>query len=72
MVVMNVIAGRQKIIIAAFTVLIRPVQSVLLVLLIWKIVSELFYPHYELFEWKPNAGEVLDFVAMAANLQICE
>lgn len=43
-------------IIAAFTVLMRPVRPLLLVLLIWKIVSELFYPNYELFEWIERGG----------------
>ncbi|MEO8512150.1 MAG: hypothetical protein ABI543_01190 [Ignavibacteria bacterium] len=38
-------------IIAAFTVLIRPLRQILLLLLIWKAVSELFYPKYEFFEW---------------------
>ena len=43
-------------IIAAFTVLIRPVQSIVLSILIWKMVSELFYPHYEIFEWIERGG----------------
>jgi hypothetical protein len=43
-------------IIAAWAVLIRPVGPLLLVLLIWKIASEFFYPHYELFEWIERGG----------------
>lgn len=43
-------------IIAAFGVLIRPLRSVVLVLFIWKVTSELFYPHYELFEWIERGG----------------
>ena len=43
-------------IIAAFSVLIRPIRSIVLVLFIWKVISELFYPHYELFEWIERGG----------------
>ena len=40
----------------AFLVLIRPLPSLLLVLLVWKITSELFYPHWEIFEWIERGG----------------
>jgi uncharacterized membrane protein YphA (DoxX/SURF4 family) len=43
-------------IIAACAVLIRPFAPLLLLLLIWKAASELFYPHYELFEWIERGG----------------
>jgi hypothetical protein len=43
-------------IIAAFSVLIRPFKNLLLVFIIWKITSELFYPHYEMFEWIERGG----------------
>jgi hypothetical protein len=43
-------------IIAAFAVLIRPFRPMVLALFIWKIASELFYPHYELFEWIERGG----------------
>jgi hypothetical protein len=43
-------------IIAAFAVLIRPFRKMVLVLIIWKMTSELFYPHYELFEWIERGG----------------
>ncbi len=43
-------------IIAALSVLIRPFRSVLLVLFIWKISSEIFYPKYGLFEWIERSG----------------
>jgi hypothetical protein len=42
--------------IAALAVLIRPFRPVVLVILIWKMSSELFYPHYELFEWIERGG----------------
>lgn len=43
-------------VIAAFTVLIRPIRPVLFALLIWKIGTELFYPHWEMFEWIERSG----------------
>ncbi len=41
---------------AAFAVLIRPFRPLVFVLIIWKIFSEFFYPHYELFEWIERGG----------------
>ncbi len=43
-------------IIAALAVLIRPFRPVVLILFFWKIVSELFYPHYGFFEWVERGG----------------
>jgi hypothetical protein len=43
-------------IVAAFAVLICPFRPMILTLLIWKMASELFYPHYELFEWIERGG----------------
>jgi hypothetical protein len=43
-------------IVTALSVLVRPFRFVLLTLLIWKISSELFYPHHELFEWIERSG----------------
>jgi hypothetical protein len=41
---------------AAFTVLIKPLATAILLLFIWKILTELFYPHYEVFEWIERGG----------------
>ncbi|MEP6610474.1 MAG: hypothetical protein ABJA76_01270 [Mucilaginibacter sp.] len=41
---------------AAIAVLIKPLRSVILVFLVWKVISELFYPHYEIFEWIERGG----------------
>lgn len=41
---------------AAVMLLIRPLRPVVLVLLVWKVGSELFYPHYEAFEWIERGG----------------
>jgi uncharacterized membrane protein YphA (DoxX/SURF4 family) len=42
--------------IAAVSVLIKPVRPLLFAFLIWKMGSELFYPHWELFEWIERGG----------------
>ncbi|KAA9038180.1 hypothetical protein FW778_15635 [Ginsengibacter hankyongi] len=43
-------------IVAGLWVLIRPIRSFVLLLFVWKIISELFYPHYEIFEWIERGG----------------
>lgn len=43
-------------IVAAASILIRPVRPVVMTLLIWKIGAELFYPHWEAFEWIERGG----------------
>jgi uncharacterized membrane protein YphA (DoxX/SURF4 family) len=40
----------------ALLVLVRPHRHFLLVLLLWKMTSELFYPHYEFLEWIERGG----------------
>ena len=50
--------------IAAFAILIRPVRPLLLVLLVWKIGTELFYPHYEVFEWIERSGSYGSLLAL--------
>lgn len=56
-------------IIAALSVLIRPIRSFLLVLFIWKIASELFYPQYELFEWIERSGSYGAILALLFALK---
>ena len=41
---------------AAGFVLFRPTKQLLIIVLVWKIGSEFFYPHYELFEWIERGG----------------
>jgi hypothetical protein len=40
----------------ALSVLIKPIRPVLLALFIWKMGTELFYPHWEAFEWIERGG----------------
>lgn len=51
-------------IIAAFTVLIHPLKNIVLALFIWKVASELFYPHYEIFEWIERGGSYGSLLAL--------
>lgn len=41
---------------AALLVLIKPIRPILIALLVWKIGTELFYPHWEAFEWIERGG----------------
>jgi hypothetical protein len=41
---------------AAVSVLIRPVRSLIFIFFIWKMGTELFYPHFEFFEWLERGG----------------
>ncbi len=41
---------------AACFVLVKPIRPLIFILFIWKAGSELFYPHWELFEWIERGG----------------
>lgn len=41
---------------AAVALLLRPKPQVVFLLFLWKMASELFYPHYEIFEWIERGG----------------
>jgi len=43
-------------ILAALSVLIKPIRPVLFALFLWKMGTELFYPHWEAFEWVERGG----------------
>jgi hypothetical protein len=43
-------------ILGAISVLIKPLRPLLIVLLVWKMGTELFYPHWEIFEWVERGG----------------
>jgi hypothetical protein len=43
-------------VIAACSLLIRPLRALLFFLILWKMGTELFYPHYQLFEWVERGG----------------
>lgn len=52
----------------AFLVLFRPIRPVIFMLLIWKMASELFYPHYEFFEWVERGGSFGAILALWLGL----
>ena len=41
---------------AAIAVLVRPARSLIVIFLVWKMGTELFYPHFEIFEWVERGG----------------
>jgi hypothetical protein len=49
---------------AALIVLVRPLRPVLMALFIWKMATELFYPHWELFEWIERSGSYGSLLAL--------
>lgn len=51
-------------ILAAISVLIRPLRPVLIALLVWKMGTELFYPHWEAFEWIERGGSYGTILAL--------
>ena len=51
-------------VLAACIVLLRPIRSLLLVFLVWKIISEFFYPHWEFFEWIERGGSYGTLLAL--------
>ena len=53
---------------AAIIVLYRPVGSILIVLMVWKMGTELFYPHWELFEWIERGGSYGAILALFLSL----
>ena len=49
---------------AALAVLVRPVRPLLLAFLVWKMATELFYPHWEVFEWIERGGSYGTLLAL--------
>lgn len=49
---------------AALSVLIRPLRPLILVLFVWKMGTELLYPHYEMFEWLERGGSYGSLLAL--------
>lgn len=43
-------------ILSAFAILIKPISHLVFLLFIWKMISEMFYPHHEIFEWIERGG----------------
>jgi len=51
-------------IVAGLLILVKPFKSFIFILLVWKILSELFYPHWEVFEWIERGGSYCTLLAL--------
>jgi hypothetical protein len=49
---------------AAIAVLVKPVRPLIVVVLFWKMATELFYPHFEIFEWIERGGSYGTLLAL--------
>ncbi|HWB24127.1 MAG TPA: DoxX family membrane protein [Chitinophagaceae bacterium] len=56
-------------IVAAFMLLTKPFRPVVFAFFAWKMVSELFYPHWELFEWIERGGSYGCLLALWLTLK---
>ena len=51
-------------VLAGLSVLIKPLRPLILMFFIWKIISELFYPHWEIIEWIERGGSYGSLLAL--------
>jgi len=51
-------------IMAALAVLVRPARPLIFIFLLWKAGSELFYPHFGIFEWVERGGSYGTLLAL--------
>lgn len=51
-------------ILAAISVLIKPFHAILIVFFVWKMTTELFYPHWEIFEFIERGGSYGSILAL--------
>lgn len=56
-------------IICAFLIIVKPFKTLILGLIIWKISTELFYPHYEIFEFIERGGSYGVLLALWFSLE---
>lgn len=49
---------------AALLILIRPARWIVFTFFLWKMATELFYPHWEAFEWIERAGSYGSILAL--------
>ena len=57
---------------AAIVIVIRPLRPLIMLFLIWKIGSELFYPQWEVFEWIERGGSYGTLLALLFALKPAE
>ncbi len=56
-------------IMTAIAVLVKPVRPLIFVFFIWKMGTELFYPHFEIFEWVERGGSYGVILALWISLK---
>jgi hypothetical protein len=49
---------------AAIAALVRPARALIVIFLVWKMGTELFYPHFEIFEWVERGGSYGTLLAL--------
>jgi len=49
---------------AGLLIMGKPFKIFIIIILVWKIVSELFYPHWEVFEWIERGGSYCTLLAL--------
>jgi hypothetical protein len=59
----SILAGIFEIM-AAIAVLVKPVRPLLVAFLMWKMGTELLYPHFEIFEWIERGGSYGTLLAL--------
>jgi hypothetical protein len=55
-------------IMAAIAILVKPLRQLIVIFLIWKMGTELFYPHFEIFEWVERGGSYGTLLALWLSL----
>ena len=63
----SILAGIFEIM-AAIALLVKPARPLIVVFLVWKIGTEFFYPHFELFEWIERGGSYGTLLALWLSL----
>jgi hypothetical protein len=53
----------------AYIALLYPVRPLLLLFIVWKMGTEFFYPHHELFEWIERGGSYGTLIALWISLK---
>jgi len=54
----------------ALLLLIKPIRALVLVLFLWKVCSELFYPAHEIFEWVERGGSYAMLLGLWLALEV--
>lgn len=53
----------------ALMILLKPVRQIVLILFLWKMISEVFYPAYPVFEWVERGGSYAVLLGLWMSLR---